>query len=370
MDFSINEYGSRQENARKLMIRNGLDAILVTQFSNYQYLTGHRTQQKEMGRPEIPFMCVLPKENAPVLIGPEYMEEAMKRESCVKDIRTYTRPYSVKQLKDIFQGIGLSGKIGAELGMPMEISYSDLSTLAKEIHGIQFVDAADLLWEIRKVKSETEIGYLRKVFEITSKAFEKLYSVVEKGMTEVQVAQSMYRFMMDEGADKPGYCLAHIYPGALKASEPTDRALKDGDYIFVDAGAIYKGYRSDFNRSGVVGKPDEKQNRMYEYIRNITLKCVDSAKPGVKLSELYKVYSDNEKSHDKMAKIGHNIGLNVVEPPLIARLENSLLEERMVITIEPSVLTGYGLFEMEEVLVATKNGCEVISTAGRELRVI
>lgn len=357
------------------MSQKDLDAIFVTEYNNYPYLSGHRSTMKELCRDE-PFVYVLPEEDSPVLIGPKYMEKPMRRDSCVKNIRTYEMPYSVNQVINILDEIGLNrGKIGVELGLEfyMEISHGDFAALVKEMKKVEFVDAADVLWELRRIKSDAEIECLRKSCAATSKAFDRLFDIAKKGMTEEEIVHTMYNFMLDEGAEKPGYVFAHIWPGGVYLSQPTRRSLKDGDTLWIDAGAIYKGYRSDFNRMAVVGTPKQRQREAYEYVRDITLKCIDAVRPQAKLSELYQVYISLERKDmvsGHPGNIGHNIGLSVTEPPYITANENCLLEKGMVHSIEPGALTEQGYFGMEELMVVTEDSYEILTTASRELHVI
>jgi Xaa-Pro aminopeptidase len=174
--FPKEEYENRWKKAKQLMKDKGLDALFITDGVNYTYLSGaHR--DFSYSRPTI---MILPKDDEPTIIIHEFFEGAQKKETWVEDVRIYKSLLGapVELIKEVMNEKGLAkGVIGAELGYEQRlgISYNDFEKLKKEISSAKFLDASGIIWELRMVKSRSEIERIRKACEITSKAYEKCF---------------------------------------------------------------------------------------------------------------------------------------------------------------------------------------------------
>lgn len=375
--FPKEEYEFRYKRAREVMVEKGLDAILVTEFTNYMYLGGQR-EFRQLTPKARPLILILPLDKEPILIAQVPLEQAMRKGSWIKNIKTWSgMPFSVEPVKVALEELLLTkGRIGMEFGIEQRIgiSYNDLMALEKMLPNANFVDASEVLIRLRMIKSQAEIDLIRRACRITGKAFEKLFSTVKLGMTEREILKMMFIYMLEEGADMPGFATVHIWPGAITTTAATDRSLKEGDYLWVDAGAVVNHYKCDFSRNATVGRPSTKHLKTHEVIREITRKCVEMIKAGIKGSEITKFCNlelqKNSIPPKPMGRIGHGIGLDITEPPSIAINDNTILESGMTITIEPGVLTDYGYFVLEENLAVTKNGFERLSGFEPELYVL
>ena len=156
--FPKSEYENRWERAREGMRAKGLDALFITESANYTYFSGGHGDFS-FSRPTI---MVLPQKGQPVLIVHDFFEHSQKRESWVDDIRTYS-PFGalpVDMLKAIWEELGLNtGRIGAELGTEQRLGlpYTDFVRMTQELPGADFIDASDLFWGLRMVKSDAEV---------------------------------------------------------------------------------------------------------------------------------------------------------------------------------------------------------------------
>lgn len=379
--FPKEEYDLRHARARELMAEENLDALLATDVINYTYLGGHRIPGLTPWRAR-PFVLILPMKRNPVLIGQLSVKQNMMKTSWIKNIKTWIgMPFTIETVKESLEELDLTdGRIGCELGLEdrLGISYNDFMSLKKSLPKADFVDGSEVFWRLRVIKSKAEIECIRETCKVTSKAYEKTFNTVEKGMTVEDVKYLMVKFIKEDGLELH-FAMPRIYPAA------TGSYLKRGDVLWIDSGAVCKGYRCDFSRMVAVGVASDKGKKMYSVIREITWKLINMVRPGVKVSDIAKVCSIEHKKFglgnwklEALGRIGHGLGLGSGHPykfgtelPSINCFDKTVLEPGMIITLEPGELTDYGYFTLEENLVVTSNGYELLSQASDvEIRVI
>jgi Xaa-Pro aminopeptidase len=369
------EYETRWEKAKKLLLDKGLDIILVMEPYNYNYFTG-ASPSFSYTRSTIFFLT---KEGRKVVLVHEFVQESTRRETWIDDVRIYRDLVRapVGEMKGIVMELGLpSGKIGAELGYEQRlgIPYSDFLALQRDLPDATFVDASDVLWKIRMVKSSEEIKRLRKASMITSEAFETLFEHAERGMTEIEFSRLFLQDMSKRGASNP-WCFVSSgpYNYSLTSAKPTRHKLREGNTVWIDGGCSFEGYWSDFCRNASVGKPSDKQVQLHSTIVEITSSMLETLKPGARVSEICKNTEANIAKRGleltfRAGRLGHGIGLMLTEPPHMASYDQTVLEPNMVVTVEPGFVTEYGCFQNEQDVLITKNGHEVLSKAGSALR--
>jgi Xaa-Pro aminopeptidase len=379
MTFPIQEFKKRYEKARELMKRKNLDALLITEKSNYSYFTAHRT----IGwtTKTRPIILILPLEGDPTLVIHSW-EIGNAQSSCpwIKDIRTWTDlPFNIAPLLEPLRNLNLGkSKIGAELGYEQRLNMplDDFEKLRRELPKTQFEDASEIFWKLRMIKSEAEIKSIRKACEIASEAIEKTLEDVRKGMTEREIGKMLYIHMMELGADRPGVAAICAGPDSYERESqlPTESIISPGNELFIDTGCVYNEYWSDMSRAATLGKPSEKQKEMHNLFQEATEKHIEMVRPGVKASDIVKSCLDYVRRKGLktwgVGRMGHGIGLDFTEPPSITLNDTTSLEEGMVLTIEPGTITPYGVFCTEDVIVVRKDGSEMLTTAPRELQEI
>lgn len=383
-DFPQREYETRYVKARKLMAKEGLNALLATDVTNYIYFGGHKSSpQVAVSRPNV---LVLPLEDEPIIIAQSLFEDRIKNSSWVKNFRLWKDfPFTDQHIVDALEEFNLnSGKIGVDLGAEYRLgmSYSDFERLKKKLRKVAFVDATKIFLKTRLSKTKAEIDCIRKACDITAKAYEKLFENLKPNMSEIDIAKLMITLMMEEGSEEGYWTHPRIFPSTYLMSKPTDRALKMGDQLFIDSGAEIKNYRADFSRLAFVGEPSEELAELYKLCKEITWREVEATKPGVKASDIAKVGSNLLKKAGIKSKPagrdGHGIGIGGLELPSICLTDHTVLEEGMVITMEPEVSSitvkpeisernSQFRFVQEENVLVTKKGYEVLSWASRGL---
>lgn len=359
------------------MEKEGLDALFITEPLNYHYFSG--------ASPSFSYtrctIVVFPREEKPVIITHEFVEESTRLETWMEDVRIYRTlkeaPFAL--IKEAFEALGLtSGSIGAEFGFEQRLglAYSDFLRLKQELPRANFVDASHIFWRLRMIKSKAEAELVRRACEITSEAYEECFESIKEGMTEREVGKVFFGAMTKRGGSGP-WCFINSgpYNYDVVSGSPTNHKLKKGNIIWIDGGCTFGGFGSDFSRIAAIGPPMEKQRKRYETTLRLTEMCVDAVEPGVKASEIANICDSGLKKTGleltfRAGRIGHGIGLMLTEPPHIASYDDTVLEPGMTITIEPGFVTDYGVFQAEQNVLVTKDGHEILSIASTELHVI
>lgn len=384
MDYTLTreELIERAAGLRQRMTRTGLDALLLTTGDNLRYVSGYPSPLRSGPRP---FLFILPLTGEPVFIVHSGREGEVRRFSWAEDIRTYY-PLSrapVDQTLAVLRELGLEyARIGVEIGVEqcLDIPLTDFWEIQANLPGALFVDSAPVLWGARLHKTEMEIARLRQACQITSRAYDQVFASMRAGMTEQESAQMMKNAMLAQGAEDT-WLLMTSGTGDydLVSRGPGPRHLERGDFVYIDGGCSVAGYWSDFDRVGVVGSPTPAQAKAQQVAEGITQIGVELVRPGASTRDIARRCAQEIKRFPYpvtsdigylAARIGHGIGITAIEPPNVAEYEETILEPGMVITIEPGVATDFGVFHVEQDVLVTESGHEVLSTAHTGLRQI
>lgn len=382
LDFSFEEMQQKLENARTLLKRDGLSGMVVTSACNHWYFTGVRKLADWATFTRTVFVFI-PAEKDPVIYVQEFGGPDTIVRSAVRDVRTFPDIMGapVDGVVEIMKELGMDrGKVGWELGYEqrMDLAFNDYLAIQKKLPDAEFVDASMLLWELRMVKLPGEIECMREVNRIASRSFDRLFDEICEGMTEKEVSRKFVSIMAEEGAELPGFIIVISGPGNYDriSARATDKKLEKGDFVWVDAGANHLGYWTDFCRAGVVGGPTPEQDRLQDLIHEITMKGISKIKPGVPVSAIYDTCAEEFLKAGlpwsfECGRAGHGVGLQLTEPPSLARCDDSVLKAGMIITVEPGYVDNeLGCFDIEENILVTEDGYEILSSASRKLHTI
>jgi Xaa-Pro aminopeptidase len=231
--------------------------------------------------------------------------------------------------------------------------------------------------ELRMVKSPAEIERIRRSVLINSRAFELAVARLRPGAKERDFAADLEYRMRRLGAEKPAFetIVAGGVRSALPHAQPTAARLHAGDLVMVDMGAFVEGYASDMTRMLFLGRPDAKVKRTYKAVLEAQLAAIDAVRGGVAAARVDRAARAALKGHglDRafIHATGHGLGLEIHESPRIGNREKTRLRAGMTITIEPGVyLEGWGGIRIEDTVVVTGNGCEILTKTSKELAVL
>jgi Xaa-Pro aminopeptidase len=310
--------------------------------------------------------------------------------SWLEEIRSWPAPRpaddGVSLVIDALRAVGHGrGRIGVEIGaeMRVEMPIADFLRIRDGLSGMAFVDAGPVLRPLRMVKSPAEIERARRIGGIASEAFARLPGLLGPGQSERDVYQTLHRLLVELGAEKVPYLVPVSGAGGYDQINmgPSDRVLGEGDLLFVDVGATWRGYFCDFDRNFALGRTTSELRAAHARVFDATEAGLEAARPGRTAAKVWRAMADvldpGGRADTPVGRMGHGLGLDLTEPPSVAPGDDTLLEPGMVITLEPSlVLPGLGgmarrLMVHEENLVVTEQGSELLTRrAARELPVV
>jgi Xaa-Pro aminopeptidase len=242
-----------------------------------------------------------------------------------------------------------------------------------EAADVVLLDAGAELAKLRRVKSELEIACLRLAASATDEAFETVRSELRPGLTEREVAARL-GYVLRRGSGEWAFAPVVIsgVDDPVPIREPTDRILEEGDTVLVDIGGSYAGYQADASRTWVLGEASATQLTAWDVVVRAHAAAVAAARPGVPCAEVAAPAAAIVRAagHELPHRIGHGIGLATsFEWPSLDH-ESALLEPGMTFCLEPSICSpGAGTVKLEDDVVVTATGCELITNASRELQV-
>ena len=232
--------------------------------------------------------------------------------------------------------------------------------------------------EMRMVKSAAEIEQIRRSVIANSRAFERALKRLKPSTTETDLAAELEYQMRRQGAEKPAFdtivaagaksALPHAQPGRVRVGSASQLLL-------IDMGALLEGYSSDMTRTLHIGNPAPKTRRLYRAVLEAQLAAIEAVRENTTASAVDKAARSVLKAHgmDKLFvhSTGHGLGLEIHEPPRIGRREKTRLKAGMVITIEPGAyMQGFGGVRIEDTVLVTENGCEILTPTSKELVVL
>lgn len=379
-EFPETEYKTRQEKAQQAMEERKVDAVLLTQKENIEYFTGYMTTHWGAKGFAIG-AALIPQVGEPVLIIPSFLRYTAEKTSWVKDIRALEAAHTVPRG---FPDVVISamkekrldrGVIGVEIGrhVTVQMPMVDFDKIRSSLENARFIDGADVVWDVRMIKSPVELEHIKRACEITRKAYNRLFQVVKAGMTEREITTIFRVALLEEGGDV-GF--TNIRAGSerytMADTSPYDRKIGKGDMVIVDAGGSYRGYICDICRVGVVGAPTTRHKLLYDTCVKAQMAGLEVLQSGVKAGDVFKASMNVIKAADLKLPVldlaGHGIGLDVHEPPVLCDGSLELIRPGMVLCVEPWIYDWYdlGVFAVEDQVVVTEKGYEVLAAVEKE----
>ena len=373
-DFPRAEYEARLEAANRAMHINNLDAILLASEAEVRYFTGFRTQFWQS--PTRPWFVILRRDQTPLAIIPEIGAELMAR-SDIAEIEAWPAPRphddGLSLLKDRLancQRLGVLMGHETTFRMPLNDVFELRAALPSE-----WIDATDIIRDLRMVKSKREIDYIRQICGIASQGFARVPEIANAGQSLSSVFREFKRMLLELGADDVPYLVGGVdhpsYDDVI--SPPDDRPLSDGQILMLDTGATLNGYFCDFDRNYAVGTPTASAQRAYAKLYDATDAAMEIARPGVRACDLFAAMAKSmDTQNSDVGRFGHGLGMQLTEWPSLAAWDETIIRENMVLTLEPSIdVDGGGIMVTEENILITDASPILLSTrAPKELPVL
>jgi Xaa-Pro aminopeptidase len=356
------EFESRRKAVQTGLAARKLDALLVSFSPNLRYLSGFTGSNGAL--------LILPGKSI-LFTDPRYEIQAAQESTC--RIRIVKGPLVIGLLAAI-QKLGLR-EIGYE---PARMACDVFDALKSRLSmRASLQPVREWIEELRMVKSEAELEFIRRSVETNSLAFEQTTARIKPGIREQDLAAELEYRMRRLGAEKPAFetIVATGVRSALPHAQPTCSRLAAGDLVVVDMGAFQQGYASDMTRMLSVGPPNARSKRMYKAVLEAQLAAIDAVRAGARTAKVDAAARKVLKGYglDKafVHSTGHGLGLEIHEPPRLGRRDKLRLQVGMAITIEPGAyLEGFGGVRIEDTVVVTPNGCEILTPTSKDLYIV
>lgn len=364
---------SRLDKLNASLRTSGLDAVILNPGPTLTYLTDLRFHLMER-----PVVLLLAKDQVPAIVLPEL--ELQKVASLPYELQVFSYPENPSEWGDAFrraaQTLGLDGmRIGVE---PRQLRLLEFRYVRESAPEADYPDAGHVLSDLRLRKDQAEVESMRRAVKIAQEALEATIPSIMMGMTEKELAAELVTQLLRHGSESEMPFSPIVSGGPNSANphaSPTERRLQAGDLLVIDWGAAWDGYISDLTRTFAVGEVEAEYQEIHRIVQEANAAGRAAAKPGVPCADVdraaravieqagYGVYFTH--------RTGHGIGMEGHEEPYMRGDNMQKLEPGMAFTVEPGIyLPGRNGVRIEDNVVVTESGADVLSDMAREIRVV
>ncbi|TAN44040.1 MAG: aminopeptidase P family protein [Nitrospirae bacterium] len=350
----------RRHPIRRFIKTKGIDAFIVTSIKNVRYLTGFTGSSA--------FALITPDKNF-VFTDFRYQEQ-ISREVCGWEIiiekgrRAATVNALAKRLK--------IKKLGFESSASYEF-YKGLDDLK-----LKLIPASGLIEKARARKGPEEISKIRTAVERAEKAFLKIKPYVKAGVSEMSVALRLEEQLKKAGCRSVPFeiIVASGANSSMPHARPIQKKIEKGDFVIIDWGGEACGYYSDMTRTLLIsGGPSDEKRKIYSIVDDAREKAVAAVKAGAGCRAVDAAARNRIKEAgygDFFGHgTGHGVGLDVHEAPRLSWTSKEKISDGTIVTVEPGIyLPGVGGVRIEDMVLATREGCEMLTSLSRKLEVV
>lgn len=354
-------FQKRRERLRKQLHQSHSDGLLVSNPTNVQYLTGFTGGDSYL---------LVSRQGDLLLSDPRYEEqigeEAPGLETFIRQPGELLGDVTCRELN---QRELKSLAIEAE-----HLTVKSFDHWQSEMQMGPLIKAVGWVEKLRMIKDSQEIATIRRAIEVAQRVFTCVRAQLSSRHSEREVANEIERLTRAMGGSGTAFKpIVAVGPrAALPHAVPGDARLGSSPFVLIDWGAIVDGYRSDLTRVLVTSKIPTKFAKIYETVLAAQTAVFAALKPGVMVSEVDHIARSIIDQAGMGARfnhgLGHGIGLDIHEAPRLGKNPDQALQAGMVVTVEPGVYyPGWGGVRIEDDVLITPTGCEVLSSLPRGL---
>jgi len=306
--------------------------------------------------------------------------------------------------KEVFLRLPTNQRIGTELDI---LPAQEFCRFKETFSGYEFVNVSPAILEQRKRKDASEIDKIKAACKAIDMGHHAVLSTLREGTTELELAAAVENahrlaghegiffirqpdFFMSRGPISSGpnlfkitgvvYTITGVGLSSSVPAGPSRRSISSGDVVIVDIPTLVDGYHADQTRSYILGKADEKIETLYSHLKEIADYLIQAIKPGLKCSEIYQMAIEKSKELKvtdvflnfgrgrKSRMIGHGIGLELNEPPILSMSDDSEVSDGCVVALDMHMMDeNICVVKLEDMILITNNGNEILNRSPREL---
>jgi Xaa-Pro aminopeptidase len=357
-------YAARRRRAQQLIRETAADAALITAGPNVRYLTGLVSSNAAL---------LLPADGDLALLATD-SRYAGAAQRDAPDLDLVVERFIEGALAAEASRRGIA-RLAFEAH---EMTVDRHRALEAKLEGVATLPFGLKIEALRLIKDATELEKIEVACRLTDAAFAQVLPGIKAGDTERTVAFRLDNQMIALGAERPAFdtIVASGPNGAIPHHVPTDRPLRRGDLVTMDFGARYGGYHADMTRTVSIGEPAAWQRDIYDLVARAQRVGIEALTDGVEAGAVdaaaREVIEAAGHSGHFQHGLGHGVGLEIHEAPLLGYGRTGKLSDRVPVTVEPGVyLPGLGGVRIEDVLVVTAGDrARSLTSTTRELLVL
>lgn len=352
----------RLKKFREIINDIGIDAMMITKKENYRYLSCFTGTCA---------VLLITKEHAVIVTDFRYEEQASDQCSGYKVVKYEGKIENElsKQCKELdIKSLGFEGS---------DVSFADYLRYKESFATVKMEPQTGIVERLRLVKDEDEIENIDCAVKIADNVFEQIINIIKPGIKESDIAAELEYIMKKSGASGASFDI--IVASGFRCSMPhgvaSDKKIEYGDCITLDYGAIYKGYCSDITRTVFVGKPQKELIKIYNIVLDAQKAGIESVIEGRTGKEadaaarkyIYSAGYEGRFGHG----LGHGVGLEIHEAPRLSPAGEQILENGMVVTVEPGIyIPGLGGVRIEDVVVVNGTNPRILTQSSKDVIVL
>ncbi len=346
---------ARRDRVRRVLTKQNLAALLVTNPVNVRYLTGFTGGDSYL---------LFSPDGETLLSDPRFTIQI--EEEC-PGLDVAIRPGGVSLVQAVAKILGKnsSGTLGLEAE---SVTLAEQERISQALPRRQLVPTRNIVEEFRQVKDRSEVDLIRKAIDVAHRAFQDLRENIKPEQSEVDLRNDLeYLMRLFGGEEKSFPSIIGAGPrAALPHGTPSDMKVEGQSHVLFDWGAIVDGYMSDLTRVLIFAPNNKRLRTIYDTVLKAQEAAIAAIKPGKTGEEIDAVaraiIRDEGFGRYFNHGLGHGLGLEIHENPRFAIGNKTILKPGMVLTVEPGIyLKNWGGVRVEDDILVTRTGCEVLS---------
>lgn len=243
--------------------------------------------------------------------------------------------------------------------------YNNYLNILPEVNVDLTSSVSNYLFNMRAKKMPDEIKKIKEAQRLADEAFAYIVDYVKPGVTEKEIAIKLEQKLLELGSEGRAFDFIVVSGErtAIPHGKPTEREIKDGDFVTIDFGAKVDGYSSDMTRTLDIGKIDDEKREVYNIVLNAQKKAIDAIKPGVTGGKIDEIAREHiaEHGYGKFFNhsLGHGVGLDIHELPRLFKGSDDVLQVGSIVTVEPGIyIPGKFGVRIEDMILITEDKIE------------
>ncbi len=355
---------ARRDRLRARLVDLDVPAALITRLVNVRYLTGFTGSNAAL--------LVRAEGDDVLATDGRYITQSAQQAPDVERVIE-------RQVATTLAGRAAAAGVRRLAYESHDVTVDGLQALREVTPDVEVISLSAAVEELRSVKDEDEIDLLRQACAIADQALAELIAAggIRPGRSELEIARDLEWRMLALGAEAVSFetIVASGLHSAIPHHRPTSRTVEPGELVKLDFGAACGGYHSDMTRTVVVGQPADWQREIYDLVADAQRIGRDALAVGAECADIDFAVRERiaAAGHDEHYThgLGHGVGLEIHEAPMLGKGSTAKLGDRMPVTVEPGVyLEGRGGVRIEDTLVVRAGGAELLTNTTKDLCVL